>query len=306
MADNRATAKLTPLRRSTTDRLPEQARPDQEHPDQQHSDQERPDQEHSDQERPDQQHSDQERPDQQHADQERPDGLRAADQPLAADTRPHTQAPPSGLMLPAAPLTGGPLAFLKFARSHGMLKPRYLPLVARWLWLKLRWRGRLTTDGLCFIRPGARFEIGRQASVSLGRWSWIGDGTKIRAHEGRVTIGERTVLGQECTLSSFQCIDIGRDCIIADRVMMIDFDHRTDDVEQPIRKQGIYKRDVHVGNNVWIGHGACLLRGITVGDNAIIGANAVVTTTVPANAVAGGAPARVLRMRQTPQRLRYL
>ena len=59
--------------------------------------------------------------------------------------------------------------------------------------------------------------------------------------------------------------------MIADRVMLIDFDHGVVEVERPIRLQGIYKRDMSVGNNVWIGYGACILRGVTVGDNAIIG-----------------------------------
>ena len=107
--------------------------------------------------------------------------------------------------------------------------------------------------------------------VHLGRWSWIGHGTKIRAHEGEVRIGAKTVLGQECTISAFQHVSIGRECIVADRVMLIDFDHGVVEVERPIRLQGIYKRDVRVGHNVWIGYGACFLRGVTVGDNAVVG-----------------------------------
>ena len=88
-------------------------------------------------------------------------------------------------------------------------------------------------------------------------------------------------------------MSIGEQCILADRVMLIDFDHNVAEVERPIRVQGIYKRDVRVGNNVWIGHGAQILRGVTVGDNAIVGANAVVTKDVPANAVVAGVPARI-------------
>ena len=64
-----------------------------------------------------------------------------------------------------APLTGGPLALLRFAREHNMLRWGYVLLIARWLWLKLRWRGRLRTDGLCFVCPGVKFEIGRDAQV---------------------------------------------------------------------------------------------------------------------------------------------
>ncbi len=121
----------------------------------------------------------------------------------------------------------------------------------------------------------------------------------------RSAIGAKTVIGQECTISAYQHVAIGRECIIADRVMLIDFDHGAAEVERPIRLQGIYKRDVDVGNNVWIGYGACVLRGAKVGDNAILGTNSVVTREVPANAVAGGVPARVIRMREAPRQMRW-
>jgi acetyltransferase-like isoleucine patch superfamily enzyme len=60
-----------------------------------------------------------------------------------------------------------------------------------------------------------------------------------------------------------------------------------------------------VGSNVWIGYGACILRGVQVGDNSIIGTNSVVTKDVPANAVVGGVPAKVLRMREAPKEMRW-
>ena len=203
------------------------------------------------------------------------------------------------------PLGGGPLAFLRFARRNKMLTPGYALLLVRFAWLKLRWRGRLVTDGVCFVCPNVTFEIGKGAKVHLGRWSWVGHGTKIRAHEGEVHIGAKSVIGQECTISSFQHVSIGRECIVADRVMLIDFDHGVVEVERPIRHQGIYKRDVRVGHNVWVGYGACFLRGVTVGDNAIVGTSAVVTKDVPANAVVGGIPARLIRMRPRPRTLRW-
>jgi acetyltransferase-like isoleucine patch superfamily enzyme len=203
------------------------------------------------------------------------------------------------------PLRGGPLELLRFLRAHGMLNHKYLRLFARWAWLKLRFRGRLQTDGICFVGPGVTLEIGRDAVLRLGRWSWIGHGTKIRVHEGEAEIGAKTVLGQECTISAFQHVSIGRECIVADRVMLIDFDHGVVETERPIRLQGIYKRDVRVGHNCWIGYGACILRGVTIGDNAIIGTSTVVTKDVPDNAVVAGAPSRLLRMRPEPETLRW-
>ena len=212
---------------------------------------------------------------------------------------------PAALRGEPPPRRGGALTLLRFARRNGMLTPGYAALLARLAWLKLRFGGRLQTDGIAFVCPGVTFEIGPDAVVHLGRWSWIGHGTKIRAHEGEVRIGAKTVLGQECTISAFERISIGRECVVADRVMLIDFDHGVVEVERPIRLQGIYKRPVSVGHNVWIGYGVCLLRGVTVGDNAVLGTSAVVTRDVPANAVVGGVPARIIRMRDEPRNLRW-
>ena len=173
-------------------------------------------------------------------------------------------------------------------RAQRHAHARYALLLARLACLKLRFGRRLQTDGICFVCPGVKLEIGRDATLRIGRWAWIGHGCKIRVHEGEVEIGAKTVIGQECTISAYQHVSIGRECIVADRVMLIDFDHGVTEVERPIRLQGIYKRDVRVGHNVWIGYGACVLRGVSVGDNAIVGTSAVVTADVPANAVVGG------------------
>lgn len=224
---------------------------------------------------------------------------------------PARAAPPSdvpdAVRRAPAPLHGGPLTLLRFMRRHRMLNLQYGRLILRLLRRRFLtpYGRRLRLDGLAFIGPGVTLQIGKAAHLELGRWSWIGHGTKVRVHEGAVSIGAKTVIGQECTISAYQHISIGRECVIADRAMFIDFDHGVVEVERPIRLQGIYKRDVRVGNNVWIGYGACILRGVTVGDNAIIGTNAVVTKDVPANAVVAGVPARVIRRRQVPRRMRY-
>ena len=64
-------------------------------------------------------------------------------------------------------------------------------------------------------------------------------------------------------------------------------------------------KPITIGNNVWIGYGASILRGVTVGDGAVIGTYAVVTKDVPPGAIVGGVPARVLRMRDEPRRLTW-
>jgi acetyltransferase-like isoleucine patch superfamily enzyme len=199
------------------------------------------------------------------------------------------------------------IRLIRFLARHRMLTPQYARLYGRYLRRRFltkagrRWR----TDGPVFFGPELELEIARGARVDFGRFVWLGDRTKVRCHEGQVEIGAKTVIGQECTISAYQRVRIGEQCVIADRTMFIDFDHGVVEVERPIRLQGIYKRDVEVGSNVWIGYGACVLRGVSVGDNAIVGTNSVVTKDVPANAVVAGIPARVIRMREAPEQLRW-
>src|SRR3954464_10915527 len=90
--------------------------------------------------------------------------------------------PAEAVLVRGAPMPphGGPLALWRLARRNGMLNSRYARLVLRLLWLKLRWRGRLKTDGLCFIAPGVTFEIGREATLRLGRGGWTGRGAPNR------------------------------------------------------------------------------------------------------------------------------
>jgi acetyltransferase-like isoleucine patch superfamily enzyme len=226
---------------------------------------------------------------------------------LLADPAPKPSAvtPAAALRRAPDPLHGGPLALARFMRANRMLTLGYARLLARFGLLKLRYGRRLRTDGICFICPGVKLEIGRRATLRIGRWAWIGQGSKIRVHEGEVSIGPKTVIGQDCTISAFQHVSLGRECILADRVMLIDFDHGVTEVERPIRLQGIYKRDVRIAHNVWIGYGACVLRGVTIGENSIVGTNSVVTKDVPENAVVAGVPAQLLRMREAPRLMRW-
>jgi acetyltransferase-like isoleucine patch superfamily enzyme len=231
----------------------------------------------------------------------------AAMEELLADPAVKPSADPTVTAIRRAPdpLHGGPLALVRFMRANRMLTPGYARLLIRYVLLKLRYGRRLQTDGICFICPGVKLQIGRQATLRIGRWAWVGQGSKIRVHEGEASIGAKTVIGQDCTISAFQHVSLGRECILADRVMLIDFDHGVTEVERPIRLQGIYKRDVRIAHNVWIGYGACVLRGVRIGENSIVGTSSVVTKDVPDNAVVAGVPARVIRMRQAPRSMRW-
>src|SRR5688500_844395 len=125
---------------------------------------------------------------------------------IEAIAGPPPSGPPDGVRRAPEPLHGGPLTLLRFMRAHAMLNVKYARLIAR---LLLRRHAtptgrRLKLDGLAFVGPKVVLQIGKRAEVRLGRWSWLGHGTKIRCHEGLVEIGAKTVLGQECTISAYQ------------------------------------------------------------------------------------------------------
>ena len=172
-------------------------------------------------------------------------------------------------------------------------------LVRYWRFLVLRLRHPdVVTEGMVYLGRGveltARTGYGR---IVLGRWVHIGDGNRLRAHEGTLRIGDKTVLGRENTLNCYLDLDIGPRCIVADWVYMCDFDHRTDDVHVPIKDQGIVKTPVRVDEDVWVGVKASVLRGAQVGRGTVVAAHTVVRGTVPPFSVVAGVPGRVVRDR---------
>lgn len=144
----------------------------------------------------------------------------------------------------------------------------------------------LPRGGSLKATDGGRIEIGAQVALS--------DHTQITAKFGTIEIGERTYVGPFCVLCAREGIRIGRDCLIAEMVVIRDQNHSIVP-GQLIRNAGYDVAPVTIGNNVWIGAKATILPGVSIGDNAVIGANSVVTKDVPANAVFAGVPARKLR-----------
>ncbi|MFF4522672.1 sugar O-acetyltransferase [Streptomyces bluensis] len=108
-----------------------------------------------------------------------------------------------------------------------------------------------------------------------------------------ITIGARTFVNYNLTALDVAPITIGEDCQIGPNVQLLTPTHPLE--PQPRRDKLEAARPIVIGDNVWIGGGAIILPGVTIGDNSVIGAGAVVTKDVPANVVAIGNPARVVR-----------
>ncbi|MFF9622216.1 maltose acetyltransferase domain-containing protein [Streptomyces griseosporeus] len=110
---------------------------------------------------------------------------------------------------------------------------------------------------------------------------------------GNITVGARTFVNYGLTALDVAAVVIGEDCQIGPHVQLLTPTHPLE--PEPRRDKLEAARPITVGDNVWIGGGAIVLPGVTIGDNSVIGAGAVVTRDVPANAVAVGNPARVVR-----------
>lgn len=186
---------------------------------------------------------------------------------------------------------------IRWVLRHRAYTPYHLIRYWRFLVLRLR-HSDVVTEGMVYLGRGVELTARRgYGRIVLGRWVHIGDGNRLRAHEGTLRIGDKTVLGRENTLNCYLDLDIGPRCIVADWVYMCDFDHRTDDVHVPIKDQGIVKTPVRVDEDVWVGVKASVLRGAQVGRGSVIAAHAVVRGTVPPYSVVAGVPGRIVRDR---------
>ena len=189
-------------------------------------------------------------------------------------------------------------ASIRWVVRNRALTPYHLVRYWRYLLLRLR-HPDVVTEGMVYLGRGvelsARKGYGR---IVLGRWVHLGDRNRLRAHEGTLRIGNKTVIGRESTINCYLDLEIGERCLVADWVYMCDFDHRSEDIDRPIKDQGIIKSPVRIGADSWVGVKASVLRGADVGAGCVIAAHTVVRSTVPAYSVVAGVPGRVVRDRR--------
>lgn len=129
-------------------------------------------------------------------------------------------------------------------------------------------------------------------SIKLGARTSIGCNAQIIAQAGHVVIGEDVHIGDGVIITCRESIHIGTDSLIAEYVVIRDQDHETH--TRPIRLAGFRTAPIRIGRDVWIGCKASILRGVNVGDGAVVGAHALVRSYVPAGQLAVGVPARVV------------
>ncbi len=115
---------------------------------------------------------------------------------------------------------------------------------------------------------------------------------------GSITIADGCVLSTGAHVVSMASIQIGRGTMIGEYASLRDANH-VRAAGKPMRHAGHRAKPIVLGEEVWIGRGAIVLGGVTIGDGATVGANAVVTKDVPAGATVAGVPARPIQPRPT-------
>lgn len=162
--------------------------------------------------------------------------------------------------------------------------------------------GRFTIAQLRHFGAGSHVEDGvriwHPERVSIGAGVYIGHDTHLKGyHNADFSIGDGTWIGQQCFMHAGGGLQIGRHVGIGPGVKILTSSHRLDGRAVPILHAPVDFAPVVIEDDSDIGVGAILLPGTTIGRGAQIAAGAVVTDHVPAFAIVGGVPARLIRMR---------
>jgi acetyltransferase-like isoleucine patch superfamily enzyme len=139
--------------------------------------------------------------------------------------------------------------------------------------------------------------------IRIGDRVQIGQGCRLGALRGaKITIGDECeIVGGSSFFAQTEGIEIGSGVLMAWNVQVYDAQHETAAPEKPIRVQGMAKGGrVRIRDGAWLGSNVVVLQGVTIGRNAVVGANSVVTKDVPDFATAAGIPAKVISPRPGP------
>jgi acetyltransferase-like isoleucine patch superfamily enzyme len=172
-----------------------------------------------------------------------------------------------------------------------LAKAGIVPHVLGW-WL----RRRFQRSGIVVVVGGFPFpSVSNLGRIEVENCAFF-TGVRIECWQGAlIRIGNGTYLNRGTEIVAATEITIGRDCKVAREVIIMDTD------QHALPNSELVAKPVRIGDRVWIGARAIILKGVTIGHDAVIGAGSVVTRDVPAGAVVGGVPARILRLHNAEQ-----
>ena len=185
--------------------------------------------------------------------------------------------------------------------THDSTRQRAIA-VLRFLLSKLYYGSRFRTTKLSLIGRHCDLLIERGGHIRFqGRVVLIGFNQLYAA--GTLSVGAGTTINEYSRVIAHKAIEIGNNVTIAKFVSILDHDHRHSLRDGVLELNDYDLAPVRIGNNVLISDKVTILKGVTIGDNVIIAANAVVNSDVPSNSIFGGVPARLLNTLQDQQNL---
>jgi maltose O-acetyltransferase len=167
---------------------------------------------------------------------------------------------------------------------------------------KARHKQLVVGEHVCFNVP-VRGEgegtliIGNRNTFGYRLGPYLGTGgilLQARHPDATITIGDANAFSNNVAIVANEQVLVRDGCQIGDQVVIYDCDFHEISPKSRVDSPGP-ARPVVIGNNVWLGSRAMVLKGVTIGDNSVIGAMSVVTKSVPANCIAAGNPAKVIR-----------
>lgn len=158
--------------------------------------------------------------------------------------------------------------------------------------------GSVSIPESTIIEPLAVVYIGERGRLKLGEMNTVYPGATIRINQGWMETGKEVSFGSGCHIYEPRAgLTIGDHSMIGGGVLICGVNHGYAIRGVPMRQQPVEAAPIVIGLDVWIGMGAIILPGVTLGDGSIVGAGAVVTSDVPSGAVVSGVPARFVKHR---------
>ena len=193
-------------------------------------------------------------------------------------------------------LTRGIFRKIFFKKSKGML------FIGKRVKIKnkknISFNGSATIEDGCFIQALSKGGMTVGNNFSLGRNSIIECTGVIRELGEELVIGDNVGIAANAFIAMRGKIEIGNNTIFGPNVSIHAENHNFSDIDKPIKLQGATRKGVKIGEDCWIGSKAVILDGVTIGSHSIIAAGAVITKDIPEYCIAGGVPAKVIKMRK--------
>jgi acetyltransferase-like isoleucine patch superfamily enzyme len=162
------------------------------------------------------------------------------------------------------------------------------------IWGRSQCRG-LVEQGVQFIGP---ITVEGTGNVHVGSGTRLGRGVYFETQgDGVIRIGRNVVVTGGTTIVSYADITIEDYAMFGEYTSIRDANHGME-IGQPMRLQGHTAAPIRIGHDAWVGRGACVLKGVTIGGGAIVGANSVVTKDVDSRMIVAGCPARPIGERE--------